>query len=168
MNAPDLASLKEDLSYDPSSGLFTRLSAGARAGEIAGTLGRNGYIYIRLRGRHYLAHRLAWLFMTGSMPDGSLDHINNIPTDNRFENLRQATKSQNGCNRGPNKNNTSGFKGVHWYKARNKWCADIWIEGAKKHLGYFKNIEDAAEAYRVASIKYHGEFSRIENEHRPA
>jgi len=89
-----------------------------------------------------------------------IDHINGDKLDNRRENLRSATRSQNKMNSGKPKNNTSGYKGVCWYKRGNKWRAQIGINGKLKHLGYFEDKEEAAKAYKKAAEKYHGEFVR--------
>jgi len=148
-----------NICYCPASGAFTRSD-----GSKAGCIGLNGYLYISVKGKRFLGHRLAWFLVTGAMPEGCLDHINNTKTDNRFENLRRASKSQNGFNRGPNKNNSSGAKGVHWYARKNKWKAEIWHEGSKRHLGYFHSLDMAAKAYSDAAKILHGEFARVENE----
>jgi len=85
--------------------------------------------------------------------DGKIcDHINRNPLDNRRANLRVANHTINGRNRGIQSNNTSGYKGVHWEKARKKWMADI-----KIHLGHFVNLEDAIEARKQGELKYWGE-----------
>ncbi len=85
------------------------------------------------------------------------DHINENGLDNRRCNLRPATASQNRCNRGLTKHNTSGYKGVSW--DRKKWHTKIMVNGKPIHLGLFDDIKDAARAYNEAVIKYHGEFA---------
>lgn len=90
----------------------------------------------------------------------SVDHKNMNPLDNRKNNLRMCTKSQNGCNRGIPSNNTSGIKGVSFDKQTNSWAAYIGINGKCLKIGRFKNIEDAKEARLTAARKYHGEFAR--------
>jgi len=90
---------------------------------------------------------------------GEVDHENQDKLDNRRGNLRLATHAQNGCNRGKQKNNTSGFKGVSWNKSKGKWCAQIWHRGKKKHLGYFFDKIQAALAYDKAATKLHGTFA---------
>lgn len=89
-----------------------------------------------------------------------VDHVNCNPLDNRRCNLRLATNSQNQRNRGSNKNNKSGFKGVSWRVSRQKWLAQIEIDGKGKHLGYFDTPEDAAQAYDKAARELHGEFAK--------
>lgn len=88
------------------------------------------------------------------------DHINGDGLDNRRSNLRPSTTSQNLCNRGKNKNNQSGFKGVWFRKDTKKWAADITIHRKHIHLGSFLTAEKAALAYDSAALKYHGEFAR--------
>ena len=92
-----------------------------------------------------------------------IDHINGDPTDNRKENLRICNTAQNGWNRGIPKNNTSGFKGITYKNEKNRkcrWAANIKVNGSTYFLGHYSKREHAAEAYKVASIKYHGEFSK--------
>ena len=94
-------------------------------------------------------------------PDGThVDHIDGNRLDNRKVNLRFCTNQQNGCNRGKNKNNKSGFKGVSWNENASKWMATIRFNYKQIHLGYFTDVLDAASAYASAAKKYHGEFAR--------
>jgi len=90
------------------------------------------------------------------------DHINGSTLDNRRENLRPASLSENAQNIRKSSRNTSGFKGVHWDKAEGKWQARICKGGLRISLGYYRNLEDAAAAYAEASERIHGEFGRIE------
>jgi len=87
------------------------------------------------------------------------DHINGDPLDNCRCNLRPATFSQNGCNRGKQKNNTSGHTGVSW--KRGKWWAYLRVKKKYLHLGYFDDLKEAACAYDEAALKYHGEFATV-------
>jgi hypothetical protein len=150
------AEIKELLRYDPTRGVFTWLvAAGKRvkAGSVAGTLLSDGYCRIQIKGKRYKAHRLAWLYVHGQWPSNQIDHRNRIRDDNRIGNLREATTMQNAMNRSTN---TSGVPGVSWYRGMCKWQAQIWVGQKPKHLGYFANIEDAAEARRMAELKYFG------------
>lgn len=90
-----------------------------------------------------------------------IDHINGDKLDNRKDNLRVTTPSQNAMNRGSQSNNSSGYKGVIYDKARGKWRAEICFRGNRKHLGRFETAELAALAYNEAAIKYHGEFAYL-------
>ena len=98
----------------------------------------------------YLAHRLAYLYVYGEMPEGKLDHKDQDKTNNAISNLRPATNSQNGLNRGLPANNKSGHKGVHWSQNAQKWVAYIKIDRKRRHLGCFDNIEDAISARKAA------------------
>lgn len=146
-----------NLSYDPATGVFTWLQQCGRVkpGEIAGTISSNGYVQIRIKGRIYLAHRLAWLCMHGEMPALMLDHINMNKQDNRIANLRLANKSQNSQNTLASAANTSGYKGVSWSKQSKKWRASIKVNQKAKHLGFFELPEDAYAAYKNAAQELH-------------
>lgn len=89
------------------------------------------------------------------------DHINGNRLDNRRENLRFCTLSQNSMNRGMRNDNKSGYKGVSYYRNNGKWRACIRINGKTKHLGYFPSIESAAVAYNLGAKKFFGEYSKI-------
>ena len=94
-------------------------------------------------------------------PDGMYtDHINGNIQDNRRENLRVCTKAGNQRNSKKPKNNTSGFKGVSFFRAAKKWMAYIRVNHRRIYLGYFDNPIDAARAYDRAAIELHGQFAR--------
>ncbi|PWT82877.1 MAG: Fis family transcriptional regulator [Acidobacteria bacterium] len=154
--------LSQWLSYNPNSGEFFWLktsSSRACAGSRAGTTTKKGYISIKIRGTFFLAHRLAWFFVHGEFPENQIDHKNTIKTDNRISNLRLSTNKQNHCNRGAQKNSTSGIKGVYWFKPQKSWKAQIVVSGKSIHLGYFKTKEQAAEARKAAEAIHHKEFA---------
>lgn len=156
--------LKALFSYDLETGLFTwRVDKGSRgkAGAEAGGLHSSGYKFIRIDGRLYRCHRLAWLYVYGDWPKDQIDHINGVRSDNRIVNLREATNKQNSLNRKANANNKCGCKGVHFESFTNKWKAQISIDGKNVNLGRFADIDKAVEAYKKASRKYHGEFSGV-------
>lgn len=139
------------LSYEPSTGVFTwKIQRGrARAGDVAGCVARNkiGYawVQIRLLGKLYSAHRLAWLHHYGEWPN-IIDHLNQDSTDNRISNLRDTTHVLNSRNQHMKSTNTSGITGVYWDERNKKWVAEVKVNSAKNHLGRFENIHDAAEA----------------------
>ena len=131
------------------------------AGTVAGTPTiQRGYIQILLFGRLYLAHRLAFLWMTGKWPEFEADHRDNDPSNNKWANLRDATSSQGSMNTRRRSDNTSGFKGVWFEKRRNHWVADIEANGRKHHLGSFPTAEAAKAARDEAARRLHGEFAR--------
>jgi hypothetical protein len=154
--------LKSILHYDPETGIWTWIAPRPRirVGQQAGKQNGKGYIEIKIDGRMYAAHRLAWFYMTGELPS-FLDHINASKQDNRWSNLRKATKAQNSWNQCRRKNNSSGYKGVNFHKATQKWMARINVANKRIQLGLFETKEEAAKAYQDAAMQYHGEFARI-------
>ena len=147
--------------YDPESGLFFNLvqRGPLMPGDRIGCANHKGYVNIMVTGKMYVAQRLAWFLMNKSWPDGMVDHINRIPTDNRWCNLRLATRSQNGMNRTEPKNNTSGRKGVCWCKRNGKWFAYIMINQKQKSLGYYDKIDEAIRAREVAEKEFFESFN---------
>ena len=149
--------------YDRATGiLYWRVNRGARAraGDEAGTLRADGYRIVKIGYKLYYAHRIIWCMEMGHWPEHEIDHINGVKDDNRWSNLREATRSQNGRNSKTPKTNTSGYKGVSWYKQKGKYRAKIKHNGKPIHLGYFDTAEAASRAYQRAARKYHGEFRR--------
>lgn len=115
------------------------------------------------KGKMYAVHRIIWVMNYGQIPpDKELDHINNCTTDNRIENLRLCTSSENNGNRGSCKNVSSVYKGVHLSKNK-KWKASIKYNGKIKHLGTFEKEIDAAMAYNTEALKLWGKFANINN-----
>ena len=151
-------SLKSQLSYNSKTGVFTKTLKTSGISKIAGNKDCRGYIYIRLNLKKYSAHRLAWFYVHGYMPNNLIDHINGIKSDNRILNLREATPHQNVCNSRISKKNTSGNKGVYLNKLTNKWVAQSMINGSYVYLGTFCNKEDAVMSYENFASKNHGEF----------
>lgn len=149
--------LKSQLRYDPDTGVFTWLvsKGNALAGSVAGAFDGAGYRRIMVNGKRYKAHRLAFIYMTGNLPPDEVDHINQQRDDNRWENLRHATRSQNQRNCKRPANNTSGFNGVSWNKKSRKWQARIMTDGKMRNLGFFDNLHEAASARSAANKKYH-------------
>lgn len=148
--------LKKLLTYDPDTGIFinnTNRSPNALKGTIAGSVD-SGYIRIYVKGKSYKAHRLAWLYMYGSMPIGHIDHINHNGLDNRIENLRDVDEQDNYKNQTLRATNKSGVIGVSWYKLTNRWVAHISVDGNKIHLGYFVNFHEAVNARKNAEVLY--------------
>lgn len=154
--------LKEVLSYDPETGIFTSLiSRGSiKPGDVINGCKSHGYLVTRIDDVLYRLHRLAWLYMYGEWPKGDTDHLNMIRDDNRIINLREATRSENMRNSIGRSNNLSGVKGVSFDKARNKWQAHISVNKTHIALGRFDTKERAANAYKNAAKNLHGEFMR--------
>ena len=132
-----------------------------RKEEGAGTLLPSGYLQVSINYKSYLLHRVIWMYVYGEWPSRCIDHINGNRSDNRLINLRLATHAENSHNMKTHKDNTSGYKGVYFQKRRGKWAARIQINGKRKELGRFNTPEEASDAYKTASIKYHGNFSRL-------
>ena len=155
--------LKQVLHYDPETGVFTWLVAvgGVMVGDVAGTTHVQGYVQVRVGG-FYLAHRLAFLYMTGNFPSIDIDHINGNRSDNRWGNLRPCTHQQNMFNMKTRVDSISGFKGVT--RKRNGWQARIMINGKPKFLGVFDTPEQAAKVYEGHAKKLHGEFAYLGGE----
>ena len=140
------------LLYDAIRGVFTWRVARrrAQAGAIAGCVHSNGYRFIKVIGRIYLASRLAFLYIRGYFPENDVDHINRVRDDDRWCNLREVSRSCNMRNTGNLCTNTSGVKGVSWYKPTQKWRAQIRVPGSSRHLGYFDDFTEAV-AHRLAA-----------------
>lgn len=149
------ALLKEVLKYNPKTGIFMWIKQRGRAsiGDIAGC-NKLGYIEIRVYGKKYKAHNLAFLYMTGKFPAGECDHINHIKNDNTWSNLRDVTHQNNKRNVKLLKTNSSGIVGVKFHKRDKKWMVYIGHDGKQLHLGNFDNIFDAAACRIKASRKY--------------
>lgn len=151
--------LKENLHYDPLTGVFTWIKAigcKIRVGDLAGSIEKaSGYIRIRINHKGYKAHRLAWLYVTGSMPKEFIDHINGNPSDNRFDNLRECVQSQNLQNlRKANDGSEIQLLGVTLHKC-GKYTSRICTNGKNKHLGLFATPQEAHGAYLEAKRKLH-------------
>lgn len=155
--------LKELLSYDPLTGVFCWRGGQKKtvAGAIAGGPDKDGYVLIKVDQKMYKAHRLAWLWMTGVWPSHEIDHVDLDKANNRFGNLREATKSQNMHNTKCRSDNSTGFKGVQYDPHRNRFYAKIITAGQKTWLGYHRTAESASAAYQAAAIEQHKDFARI-------
>lgn len=149
--------LKELLRYEPETGLFYWVKArpGVTNGKQAGCLQKtNGYVVIRIDRVLYLAHRLAYFYMHGVWPTNDIDHKFGNRSDNRIDYIRDVTKAVNGQNqRKPRKDNKLGLLGVS--KFRDKFHAQISINGKVTHIGYYNTPEEAHDAYIEAKRKNH-------------
>jgi hypothetical protein len=113
----------------------------------------HGYLYGKLNGKNFLAHRVLWALEHGAWPTEEIDHINQDKKDNRLCNLQQVSKVQNSRNKGLYKNNTSGFAGVSRTQ-RGNWCAYVVVDGKQLHLGVFNSAEEAREARSSANDRF--------------
>lgn len=157
--------LRALLDYSPKEGTFRWLAKkGNRAtpGKLAGSISVYGYRIIRIDQRDYRAARLAWLYTHGVWPAALVDHINCVRSDDRIENLREATYAQNNANSKPrSRRKTAAPKGVSYHKAGRCWTAHIAANGVSEHLGSFQSIDMAAAAYAAAAERLHGNFTRL-------
>lgn len=165
--------LKELMHYDPDTGIFTWLArvggkrkaegwnakyAGTQAGCVYAGL---GYATVSLSMEKYYLHRLAWLYMTGEWPPNDVDHINGVRHDNRWINLRLATRKQNLANAAGHFDSTSGgVKGVSFEKWSGKWKAQIYLDGKNRLIGRYATIEEAKEAYLRVAVDARGKWER--------
>lgn len=150
------AGARQAFAYCPQNGKIHFRSSGKIAGTLTHVGRERRYWVLKVKGRTIYCHRLAWLLMTGEWPLNDVDHIDGDGSNNQWDNLRSATRSQNLFNRRAQANNTSGFKGVHRF--RNKWHAQIRANGKRYHLGFFVLKEDAAAAYAKAAARLHADF----------
>lgn len=161
---PNAEYLREILKYNPATGEITWKKPNAnnvKQGQRAGAVNSRGYTKIGIHSIEYMAHRIAWTYMTGEDPgDMLIDHIDGDTTNNRFNNLRLASKAENTRNAKKYKHNTSGFKGVCWHNETKKWRAQIRCDYRLVHLGLFDTPELAHMAYCKAAAELHGEFAR--------
>ena len=138
--------LKTILHYDPLSGVFTwigRSSPRSRAiiGSEVGCKNTQGYLQVKICGKQYLLSRLAFVYMTGEFPPYLVGHRDRVPLNNRWSNLRAATRSENNRNIGTAANKTSKFRGVS--KRGDRWQVVVRIAGRLKYLGCYVNEEEA-------------------------
>lgn len=141
--------LKLILQYNEITGDFTWLKKGRGIsyGKIAGSVDKGtGYKYIRINGKNWAAHRLAWLYIYGVWPKNQIDHINQNRLDNRVENLRDVTIRENAHNR-VYYNNRDNLIGAYFNKCKNKWESSITIDNKKHYIGSYNNKISANEAY---------------------
>lgn len=146
--------LKTLVNYDPITGIFINL----KRGEVVNYIRGKGYLGIQLNKTKYYLHRLAWLYMTGIMPE-QVDHIDTNKTNNKWNNLRIADNSSNQHNKNLQSNNTSGVKGVCWDKINSKWIAKVNFKSRCYNLGRFASIPEAEEAIKQKRLSLHGEYT---------
>jgi len=149
------ARLRELLHYNPDTGVFTWVEPAINKqflrGSIAGSRMVNGYLSLCIAQKRYYCHRLAWLYMTGESPREHIDHINGNPADNRFCNLREATRCQNMQNLRAKRSTVGAF----FHKTFGLWYSKIRVNKVDLFLGYFKTEMDAHNAYKQAKLTHH-------------
>lgn len=141
-----LRALKKSFSYDPETGVMSRIDGRIGSSSITS----HGYMRVSLLGKHRYVHRLAFLYMHGEMPIGEVDHINGDGTDNRFSNLRLCGRSGNNMNRGLFKNNRLGIKNVRFDESRGKYSVAV----KRKFVGRYDTLEEAIK-FRDLAIEMH-------------
>lgn len=146
--------LRSQLSYNPETGIFTRIN-----GAIAGSISDSGYIRIQIGHKLYQAHRLAWQYMTGENPVNQIDHIDGDRVNNKFSNLREASARQNNYNAVSTSRVHNLPRGVSLASPSGRFRAQIFIGVKTKHLGTFDTPEEAGEFYQLAADLLHGEFA---------
>lgn len=154
-------SVKNLFDYHEDGKLFWKITKNqfAKNGNRAGRL-RVKYRRIGINNKYYYEHHIVWLYHNGYLPK-QLDHINGVCNDNRIENLREATTSQNHMNMKKIKGTTSKYKGVHWDKRLRKWVGQIKKNGESIYLGLFDSEIDAGEAYNKKAVELFGEFAKL-------
>ena len=165
MTDQDIKLTKEELDslpvYYKEGNLYWKIPTSNRVkkNEIVGTLTEHGYRFMSFNKKRLYVHRLIFYIFNSYYPK-YVDHINGNRSDNRIENLRECTNSQNTANRNKLSTNKSGFKGVHFVKSTGKWRAQITIDSKPKHLGYFLTPEEANQAYSLEYKNHFKEFAR--------
>jgi len=159
----------ECFDYNPDTGSMkwkVQNTLFANIGDEVGTpqLPRKRYRIVCVDAEKHRVHRIAWLLMMGNWPRHNIDHVDGDGMNNRWDNLREATGSENLYNRSKTIRNTSGFKGVHLQK--NKWAARIQADGVNHWLGVYNTPEEASKAYDRASLKFHGKYAYINRIHK--
>ena len=150
----------EVLNYAPETGLFTwkkSLNRRIKVGAAAGLVNMYGYVAIKIDKKKILAHRLAWLFVNGRLPDKQIDHIDGDRANNRIINLREVSGSQNQRNSGLTSSNTSGYSNICWCKRAKAWKVSMHDQGRPIHIGNFREISEAILARDSAYLRlgYH-------------
>ena len=143
--------INEYLLYDNQSGNLyqNKKRPKIKIGALAGGLTKKGYRYIQLKGKKYPAHHIVWLLETGNLPKNQIDHIDGDKENNKFSNLREVTNKQNTENRGKQKNNKTGYKGVSFNNKLQKYIAQIQHNYKPIYIGKYETAYEAHLAYEA-------------------
>lgn len=149
--------VRELFEYDPNTGEFTHRIARRRVrpGLKAGSSHCAGYIEIGVDCKSYLAHRLAWLYVTGEWPRYMIDHIDGDRSNNRFSNLRDVPEGINRQNLKRARSDKKSCKLLGVFKSKGRWSAGLWLNGRYIHLGTHDTPELAHEAYLMGKREHH-------------
>lgn len=159
----DVNKLREFLTYNPETGNLTWVKAPndkTPKGKIAGYKAQSGYIIVGYNKKEYRAHRLAWLLHTGEQPPKFLDHADGVRHNNKWYNLREATKQENSRNRIKRVGCSSDYKGVSWCKKSQQWKSYITVAKKYIHLGNFASEEEAAKTYDKLATELFNSFAK--------
>lgn len=165
---PPIEYLRQLLDYDPETGhltwkerpFSTKQWNAKFVGKRAGSIHCKGYIAVGIDGKVYLAHRIIWAIFYGNEPEYQIDHKDMNPANNKIDNLREATASQNRWNERARRNNKLGIKGVHYCKKDKKYIAELKVNYKRVAHSYHATLDEAQKAYEKAAQLYHGEFAR--------
>lgn len=152
--------LKELVTYNPETGIFTFNSTrgGNLSGDIAGSLHHLGYVFLMIDRETYTAHRLAWFYCFEEWPTKFIDHIDKNRSNNRLDNLREASREENACNMKIRKDNTTGYKGVSLDKKTGRFMSRLTVNKKVLYLGMFKTAEEASKAREDKAKELQGDF----------
>lgn len=153
----NLEELRADLAYDTETGVFTYVRSPSFRpfnGRVAGSKMTHGYIEICVQGKRYTAHRLAWFYVHGVWPKGTIDHVNGNRADNRLSNLRDVPQRVNAGN--SSKHRSGKLVGTEFVGDKNPWRARMKVNGKSILIGRFQTEAEAHEAYLFARQEWEG------------
>ena len=154
--------LQEIFSYDNGNLYWKTVRCSKlKVGQKAGWVGKKNYLYVRVNYKAYAIHRLVWIIHNGDIDNGKIiDHIDRNPTNNKIENLRIATHTQNNQNSSKRTTNTSGYKNVYWSTEKSRWLVKCNVNGLPKYAGSYKLLDEAVQAAIQLRKKFHAEFAQ--------